>query len=404
MKFEFFVAKRLIRAKQSKFSRPIVVVAIASIALGIAVMLLSVFVLSGFKSGIREKIAGFSSHLQIVPYKASNSYLSEPITLTAEEQKRLSNIEGVRSITPFVLKGAAIKTKTDFMGVVLKGIDKSYNRDFFEQHLKEGKLIQVADPTNEVLVSRQISDKMELHIGDKIRIFFYIDQTYRQRALTIAGIYETGLSIYDDKMIICDMRVLQGLNLWAENQYEGYEVLLQDFDKLQSCSQMIYQELDQDKTIQTIAEIEPSLFAWLDLLDSNVVVILSIMMLVSIVVITSALLIMIFEKTEMIGILKGFGATTQGIVKIFLYKAVYIIVKGLMYGNILALAIGLIQLKYGFFTLDAQSYYLDHVPININFWIVAIVNVAAVIICTITLLVPARSISKISPVSNINME
>ncbi|MDR0789448.1 MAG: ABC transporter permease [Bacteroidales bacterium] len=404
MNFEFFIAKRLIRAKQSKFSRPIVVVATASIALGIAVMLLSVFVLSGFKGGIREKIAGFSSHLQIVSYNVSNSYLSDPVTLTTDEQERLSHISNIKHITPFVTKGGAIKTKTDFMGVVLKGIDASYDTTFFSQHLKEGRVIQVANPTNEVFISKYVADKMELRLGDKIRVFFYIDQTYRQRAFTIAGIYETGLGIYDEKMLICDMRVLQALNLWEQNQYEGYEVLLHDFNKLQPSADTIYQMLNQDKTIQTIAEIEPSLFAWLDLLDSNVVVILFIMMLVSIVVITSTLLIMIFEKTETIGVLKGFGATTKGIMKIFLYKAVYVIAKGLIYGNVLALAAAFVQMKYQVFKLDPQSYYLDHVPIEVNVWFVALVNLVAVVVCTLALLVPAKSISKISPISSINME
>ncbi|MDR1725571.1 MAG: ABC transporter permease [Bacteroidales bacterium] len=404
MSYEFFIAKRLIKTKQSKFSRPIVIVATVSIALGITVMLLSVFVLTGFKSGIREKIAGFGGHLQIISYNVNNTYLSNPITLSFEEAEKIKNIPNVASINPFITKGGAIKTKNDFMGVVLKGIDNSYDTNFFAQNLIDGKLLNTNKPTNDILISKYITDKMNLNIGDKIRIFFYIDETYRQRTFTISGIYETGLGIYDEKMLICDMRVLQAINLWQKNEYEGYEINLKNFDKLSATAENIYYSLSQDKTIRTIQEIEPSLFAWLDLLDSNVAVILIVMILVSIVVITSTLLIMIFEKSTIIGILKGFGATTLSIMKIFLYKAVYVILKGLIYGNLLALTLGFLQNEYRLFSLNPQSYYLDHVPVKITFWWILLVNLLAIVVCTIALLVPAHSIAKISPINSIKNE
>ncbi|MDR1847965.1 MAG: ABC transporter permease [Bacteroidales bacterium] len=404
MSFELFIVKRLIRAKESRFSRPIIKVAIAGIALGIAVMLMSVFVLSGFKNGIKEKIAGFSSHLQIVSYNVSNAYLAEPVTLSQREERLLRADKNIKHLSPFVTKGGAIKTKTDFMGVVLKGINNDYDTTFFHSNLKKGRMVRTLEANNEILVSKHIADKMNLHLGDKIRVYFYIDKAYRQRPFSIVGIYETGLGMYDEKVLLCDMRTLQALNQWTENQYDGYEIRLQNFNALNASADSIYSLLDRDKALQTIEEMEPSLFAWLDLLDSNVAVILTVMMLVSIVVITSTLLIMIFEKKSLIGILKGFGATTFSIVKIFLYKALYVICKGLLYGNILALTLGFIQFKYRIFSLDAESYYLDSVPVEISFVWVLLIDLFAVIICMLALLIPARSISKISPASNINRE
>jgi lipoprotein-releasing system permease protein len=405
MKFEFFIVKRFIKAKQSKFSRPIIVVAIASIALGIAVMLLSVFVLSGFKTGIREKVSGFGGHIQVIPYNISNTYLSNPITLSTEEKKNILKNQNVKSISPFVTKGGAIKTKTDFAGILLKGIDKTYgNMAFFSQYLIEGLIPNLESQTNEVLISQDVCNKMNLKIGDKIRIFFYIDQQYRQRAFIISGIYETGLGIYDEKMVICDMRVLQTLNQWKENQYQGYEIMLRNFNLLSQTADSIYQLLENDKTIQTIEEAEPSLFAWLSLLDSNVLVILIVMLLVSIAVMTSSLLIMIFEKRQTIGLLKSLGASLQQIIKIFMLNALYVIVKGLIYGNIVAFGLALLQKKYMIFTLNSQSYYLQYVPIELNLLWILLINCMAIVICTLALLIPSRNIAKISPATTIKSD
>jgi lipoprotein-releasing system permease protein len=405
MNFELFIAKRLIKAKGKVFSRPIVLIATLSISLGIAVMVLSIFVLSGFKNQIKEKIVGFSSHVQIIPYNVSNSYLSNPIILNAEERGKLKNIKNIKSISPFVSKGGAIKTKTDFMGVFLKGIDKNYDTTFFHNNLKEGRNILTSkESSSEAMISKTVANKLNLKLGEKIRVYFYIDENYRQRAFTIVGIYETGLGIYDEKVIVCDMHQLQSLNLWQENQVEAYEVMLKDFNRINESSEEIYYSLAQDKSIRTIEEIEPNLFAWLGLLDSNVIVILVVMMLVSIVIICSALLIMIFEKTHMIGVLKGLGATTNSIAKIFLYKALYIILKGIIYGNIIAIGISFLQKQYKVFSLDSQSYFLDSVPIEMDFRWVLIVNIAAVVICLLALLIPARSITRINPINNINTD
>lgn len=405
MNFEYFIAKRLAKKSGKTFSRPIIIIATLSITLGIAVMIFSISVLQGFKSEIKEKIVGFGSHIQIIPYKAHNSYKVEGISLSKQEKETILKIPNIKSIHPFVSKGGLIKTKTDFQGIVLKGIDKDFDTSFFHHYLIKGRLLNTKIPNNtEAVISKQIAQKLVLKIGDKLRVYFYIDNNYRARAFNVVGIYETGLSIYDEKVVVCDMTQVQSLNNLDSNQVEGYEVLLKDFKKLEQSADDIYNSTSQDKSIQTIQEIEPTLFSWLDLLDSNVFVILIVMMLVSIITITSTLLIIIFEKTQTIGILKGFGATNRTIMKIFLYNAGRIIIKGLIFGNALALSLGYLQDRFHIIKLDQESYYLTSVPIEISFIQVVMVNIGTILICLIALLLPLRSISKISPIKSIRFD
>jgi len=405
MNYEYFIAKRLTKRRGKTFSRPIIIIATLSITLGIAVMILSISILQGFKSEIKEKIIGFGSHVQIVPYNVRNSFQNESMTLSSKEKKTLLSIENVKSIHPFASKGGVIKTNTDFQGIILKGINKEFDTSFFHHYLLKGRFINTSNQENpEAIISKVIANKLNLKLGDKLRVYFYLDNSYRVRAFNVVGIYETGLGDYDEKFVVCDIGQVQGLNGWTKDQVEGYEVLLKDFKQLDKTSYDIYYSIDQNKSVQTIEEIEPNLFTWLDLLDSNVFVILAIMMLVSIVTITSTLLIIIFEKTNTIGVLKGFGATNKSITKIFLYNAGYIIAKGLFYGNVLALGFGYFQDKFKIIKLDQDSYFLTSVPVEISFIQILIVNIATIIICLFALLIPARSISKISPIKSIRFD
>lgn len=405
MNYEYFIAKRLTKRRGKTFSRPIIIIATLSITLGIAVMILSISILQGFKSEIKEKIIGFGSHVQIVPYNVRNSFQNESMTLSSKEKKTLLSIKNVKSIHPFASKGGVIKTNTDFQGIILKGINKEFDTSFFHHYLLKGRFINTSNQENpEAIISKVIANKLNLKLGDKLRVYFYLDNSYRVRAFNVVGIYETGLGDYDEKFVVCDIGQVQGLNGWTVDQVEGYEVLLKDFKQLDKTSDDIYYSIDQNKSVQTIEEIEPNLFTWLDLLDSNVFVILTIMMLVSIVTITSTLLIIIFEKTNTIGVLKGFGATNKSITKIFLYNAGYIIAKGLFYGNVLALGFGYIQDKFKIIKLDQDSYFLTSVPVEISFIQILIVNIATIIICLFALLLPARSISKISPIKSIRFD
>lgn len=403
MNFEYFISKRLSKQKGKTFSRPIIIIAILSISLGVAVMITSISVLQGFKSEIKEKIIGFGSHVQILPYQSYNSYDSQGISLSPDEEKTLRKHENIKSINPFISLGGLIKTKDDFQGVMLKGIDNNYDSNFFHNYLLSGRFLS-KENINEAIISKHIANKLSLSLGDKLRIYFYIDNNYRARAMEVIGIYETGLSLYDEKIIICNIDQLRPLSSLKDNEVHGYEILLKDFSKQEESSEYIYNSTSHDKTILNIQEIEPNLFSWLNLLDSNVVVILLIMILVSIITITSTLLIIIFEKTQTIGILKSLGANNRSIIKIFLYNALNIIIKGILYGNIFALGLGYLQVRFKIFKLDQESYYLTSVPIEISFSQVMLVNLGTIIICFLALLIPARSISKISPIKSIRFD
>ena len=403
MNFEFFVAKRLLRQEGSTYSRPIVRIATLSIALSIAVMIISVGVLSGFKNQIKEKITGFTSHIHIQPYSLDVNLQNETFSLSDEDLKHIRQLPEVRTLEPYILQAGAIKTKTDFQGVILKGVEQDFDYTFFKENLCEGKLPNVKDnASSEALVSKITADKMQLKTGDKLRIYFFIDGQYRVRPFKISGIYQTGLGDYDQKFMLVSAKVLQRLNNLDSKQYNGYEVKLKDFSSLEKTANTLYSLLPQDKTVSTIDEIEPGLFAWLSLLDSNVVLIIIIMTLVTITAACSSLLVMVFEQKGYICLLKSMGARTRSIMTIYLYKACYIIGKAMLLGNTLALTLGLVQSKYKIIKLNRESYYLDSVPFELNWLSIIAVNIVVIVVCTAALLIPVRSIGKISPAENID--
>jgi lipoprotein-releasing system permease protein len=403
--FEFFIAKRLIKKKDKTYSRPIIKIATISITLSIAVMLISISVLSGFKDQIKDKIVGFGSHIQIVPYKVSNTYEDNPVILSSIEMNNVKKTNNVKRVTPVLSKSAAIITKDDFQGVILKGINKDYDTTFFHDNLVQGRNIKVnKDSKQEALVSKTIANKLHLQLGSKFKVYFYIENSYRMKNFTVVGIYDTGLGDYDDKFIVCDMKPLQEIFSLDSNSYNSYEVTLNDFSKIKQTADEIYYLVGQDKSVETITEMEPNLFSWLNLLDSNVIMIIIIMMLVNIVTLSSVILIMIFEKKTMIGVMKSFGTKNKSIIKIFLYKAGYVIMKGMIYGNILALVLEVIQKEFKVISLDKESYYLTSVPIEINVSYILLIDVFSFIICLICLLIPAKTITKISPVKNLRFD
>lgn len=403
MNFEFFIAKRLLHQEGSTYSRPIVRIATLSIALSIAVMIVSVGVLSGFKNQIKEKITGFTSHIHIQPYSLDINSSNEAFSLSDEDLEHIRRLPEVRTVEPYILQAGAIKTKTDFQGVILKGVAEDFDYAFFKENLCEGKLPNIKGNAGaEALISKITADKMQLKTGDKLRVYFFIDGQYRVRPFKVSGIYQTGLGDYDQKFMLVSAGMLQRLNNMESKQYNGYEVGLKDFSSLEKTATALYRILPQDKTVSTIDEIEPGLFAWLSLLDSNVVLIIIIMTLVTITAACSSLLVMVFEQRGYICLLKSMGARIRSIMTIYLYKACYIIGKAMLLGNAIALTLGLIQSKYEIIKLDRESYYLDSVPFELNWVGVIAVNIAVIVVCTAALLIPARSIGRISPAENID--
>jgi lipoprotein-releasing system permease protein len=381
-------------------------IATYSIALGVLVMVMSVCILRGFQGQIRQKVVGFGSHIVVTTYATGNAYEETPISTLRPEVSRIRNTPGVRHLSFFANKGAMIKTEDQIHGIIFKGVDSGYDSTFFASNLVEGKLFDfpVDKPSNQVIISQTVANKLHLTVGDKLRTYFWQNDNYRARAFQVSGIYSTDLSEFDEHYVVGDLRQVQNLNDWDSTQVAGYEILVDDFKHLDPIADNVIQQLGYDLTLATIVQQNPALFSWLDLLDSNIALIIAIMMLVCTVSIISALLIMIFEKTSTIGVLKALGATDRSVRKIFLLKSASIIGKGIVLGDALALLLGWIQHHYHIVHLDSASYSMDTVPIDLNPWIFIAISTATLAICLLALLLPTAYISRIEPAKTIKFD
>ena len=406
MTFESFIAKRFLPRDLGTYAGPLVSIATYSIALGVLVMVMSVCILRGFQGQIRQKVVGFGSHIVVTTYATGNAYEETPISTLRPEVSRIRNTPGVRHLSFFANKGAMIKTEDQIHGIIFKGVDSGYDSSFFAANLVEGRLFNfpVDKPSNQVIISQTVANKLHLTVGDKLRTYFWQNDNYRARAFQVSGIYSTDLSEFDEHYVVGDLRQVQNLNDWDSTQVAGYEILVDDFKHLDPIANNVIQQLGYDLTLATIVQQNPALFSWLDLLDSNIALIIAIMMLVCTVSIISALLIMIFEKTSTIGVLKALGATDSSVRKIFLLKSASIIGKGIVLGDALALLLGWIQHHYHIVHLDSASYSMDTVPIDLNPWIFIAISTATLAICLLALLLPTAYISRIEPAKTIKFD
>lgn len=407
MNTELFIAKRIFSDKSVKksISQPIMTIAIVGIALGLAVMILSVAIVTGFKSEISNKIIGFGSHIQIVNYDTNISFETEPINKAQSFYTDINDLMGIKNIQEFAIKAGIIKTKTDIQGVVLKGVGADFDWSFFDQNLVDGKSFRVNDSskTDDILISKFIANLLKLNVGDKI-IAYFIQDPMRMRPFVISGIYETSLAEFDEKFALIDIKHIQRLNNWNENQISGFEVLINDFSKLDKMTEDVRDIVgfhfnpDGSKLkVLSIKEKYPQMFEWLELTDMNVWVILILMIAVAGFNMISGLLIIILERTSMIGILKAMGTKNWSIRKIFLYQSGFIISKGLIWGNIIGLLICFLQFQFQIFKLDPTSYYLEAVPINLKVWHILALNVGTLFITVLMLIIPSYIISRLSP-------
>lgn len=368
-------------------------------------MIVSVAIVTGFQSQIRDKVIGFGSHIQINNYDYNVSYEASPVDKNQEFYPYLDTVEGIRHIQVYANKAGIIKTEKQIQGVVLKGIGSDYDWSFFKNKIIEGKpvIINDTEKTNDVLISKIIADKLKLKLNNDLRMYFVSSSGSqpRGRKFKITGIYETGLEDFDKLFIIGDIAHIQKLNRWDETQVAGFEVLIENFNELDKMNKLIYHTIGYDLNTQTIKHIYPQIFDWLDLQDMNVIIILVLMVLVAGITMISTLLILILERTNMIGILKALGSQNRSVRKIFLYNAVYIIGKGLLWGNIAGIGICLLQLKFGIIGLPQESYYVSVVPINLNFLHILYLNAGSLIICFLMLIIPSYIITKITPVKAI---
>ncbi len=408
MNFELFIAKRIVAGKEYKnsISSPIIKIATIAITLGIAIMLIAVSIGSGFQKKIRDKMSGFKGHVQIINYDNNTSDVSiVPVDKNQDFYPNFNNIEGVKNVQTFASKFGVIRTAKDFEGVILKGVTNDYDFTFFKEYLKEGRLPNFTlDRNKEILISESIAKRLELTLNDTVQMVFSVENSKRPfkiRKPVIVGIYNTGFEQFDKTMLIGDIREVQRLNKWKDNEIGGFEVLIDDFDSLKEKGDKIYATIGSTLNSTTIVDSYPLIFNWLNILDNNVWVIIGIMILVAGINMITALLVLILEQVQMVGILKALGSTNWSIRKVFLYNASYLILKGLLYGNIIGLVFLSIQKYLKIITLNPENYYVSTVPVSIDFWAILFLNLGTLILCFLMLIIPSYIITKIQPSKSI---
>jgi len=402
---ELFIAGRIVSRGKANFSKPIVRLGIISVALGLSVMIISVAIVTGFQQQIRDKVIGFGSHITITNFQVNKSYEPSPVSIHQPFYSSLDSLPGIKHVQVFATKAGIIKTEDQIEGVILKGIGTDYDWSFFKQKMVSGNRFNVSDTsiTDDVIISKSLASRLNLKVGDPLRMYFVISNEMqpRGRKFNISGIYETGLDEFDRLYVFGDIRHIQKLNNWKEDEVGGFEVLIDDYDQIDKMGEVVYNFIGYNFESKTVKQLQPQIFEWLSLQDINVIVIIALMVLVAGITMISTLLILILEKTNMIGILKAFGTRNRSIRKVFIYNAVFIIGKGLIWGNLIAIGLCILQLKTGILRLNQESYYISQVPINLQIGHVVIINIGASILCTLMLIIPTYIISRISPVKAI---
>ncbi|HSV87103.1 MAG TPA: ABC transporter permease [Bacteroidales bacterium] len=400
MNTPLFIARKISPSKQGKtFTGLIRKISVLSIALGLAVMIVAVAVVTGFQIAIRDKVIGFGSHIQVTNFQASATPELTPIVRDPELLESVAGLPGIRHVQEFASKTGIIKTEEDIHGVVMKGIGPDFDWSFFEQRMVEGGRLVFSDTaaTNEVIISRYIAEQLFLETGDRFFLYFIQDPPALRR-LQVAGIYETGLEELDRIFVLGDIKHIQRINRWEPDQIGGYEILVNDFDKLDEVAGQVFNHIPYHLNARSIREIYPQIFDWLALLDMNVYVILFLMVLVAGINMVTTLLVAVLEKTNMIGILKAVGASNRLVKNVFLYNAAFVILKGLFWGNVLGLSFCLIQNYLGIVTLPQDSYYVSVVPINLELVYVLGLNAGTFAVCMFMLIGPSMIVARISPV------
>jgi lipoprotein-releasing system permease protein len=398
-----FIAKRITFASSRTFSRLIVRIAILGIMLGLAVMILSIAIVKGFKGEIREKVRGFSGDIQVLKLDLNSSFENSPYSINATTLQTLRSNNEIAYIQPFATKPGIINANNEVEGVVLKGVDSTYNWGYLRNVLSSGKVIDFKDPAaamQQIMISKYTADRLKLKVGDDFLMYF-VQEPLRKRKFEIVGIYDLGVEEVDRMYVIGDISLIRRLNEWEPNEVGGYELRVRDFRQLDRISEEVYDDLDVSLKSYSIREIYPTIFEWLNLLDVNTQVILVLMLAVAVINMISALLIIILERTNMIGLLKALGSTDWSIRKIFLYNATYLIGYGLLLGNLLGIGLAVFQEHTHFFSLDQASYYIDFVPVQIDVLDIVLLNAGTLIICVLVMIIPSMLVTRISPVKAI---
>lgn len=428
MNFPFFVARRFfsnVGSEQRRASHLTTTIATTGVAIGLIVMLLSVGIILGFKQEITKKVEGFGSHIEILDVSSLAAPDAYPVHADAQLINSLKRIPEVRGVAPIAQKMGILKTKNDYMGITLKGIPADYDTTFLANSLVEGRLPKrsaaegaVATPedgvtssaSNEILLSRRQADELNLKVGDRVFAYFF-EETIKMRRFKVCGIYQSNMAIFDKTFVITDLNTVRKLNHWEGDEATVIEVRLKGMDAIDQtlpqverlCSQL-NDEVSHARKAFSIVDHYASIFSWLQLLDFNMMVILVLMLCVSGFTMVSGLFILILERTQTIGVLKAMGATNTKIRNVFLYFAGFIIVRGLLIGDVVSIGLLLIQQKYGLIRLDPANYYVETVPVEINLWAIVLVNVGTLVLTTLALVLPSYMVSRIQPSKAIKFE
>ena len=406
MSFASFISVRISLKSNRTFSKLIVRIAIIGIMLGLGVMILSVAITRGFKQEIRSKIRGFAGDIQIQKYDNNNSYQNSPFDDDPVFVKKVRSYPLITHVMPIGTKPAIIKTKDEIEVVVMKGVDKTYDWSYFKKILVEGKVLNFRDSVDalkQVMISSNTAARLKLKVGDKFLMYF-VQEPLKKRPFYITGIFDTGVPEVDKTFVVGDLSLIEKLNGWAPNEIGGYELRVADFNKLDIANDYLADKMPIKLKSYEVTDIFPAIFEWLNLLDVNAQVMLILMLLVAVINMISALLIIILERTSMIGMLKAMGATNWTIQKIFLYNACYLVGIGLIFGNIFGLGFSLFQYKTHFFELDEASYNMKFVPVLIGWKDVVLLNIGTLVISLLVLIIPSTLVTRISPVKAIRFK
>lgn len=415
MNLPLFLAGKIYKSNGDKYkvSRPAIQIAMTGVAIGLAVMIITVSVVLGFKHAIRDKVVGFGSHIQVENFMALQNTDPYPICIDDSMMQTLGRTDGVRHVQRFAYTQGILKTDSDFLGMTFKGVGPEYDLSFIKRNLTSGEVPQFSDKAGKykLLLSQMTADKLKLKAGDKVYAYFIGGDNVRARRFTVSGIFQTNLTQFDQSICYTDLYTATKLNNWLAGQCSGAEISVKDFDKLDEVYNNIIKNVNRttDKygnvfTSKTINEAYPQIFSWLELLDINVLIILVLMVCVAGFTMISGLLIIILERTQMIGILKAMGAPDKTVRKTFLWFAAFIIGKGLLLGNILGIGLTVLQQQTGFIKLDAETYYVSTAPMEVSVPAVIAINAATILICLLVLIAPSHLVSHIHPAKSMRYE
>jgi lipoprotein-releasing system permease protein len=406
LSFAWFISSRISFKSNRTYSKLIVRIAILGIMLGLGVMILSLAIIRGFKLEITQKIRGFSGDIQVQNFDNNYSYQNTAVPYDKAFVKAVQSNSLFGGISPTASKPGIIKTRTEIEGVVMKGVNKDYDWSFFKRSLLSGKIIDFSDTVaaqKQLLISSYLANRLKLKVGDKFLMYF-VQESLRKRAFYVTGIFDTSVEDIDKTFVIGDLSLIVKLNNWDANEVGGYELRVKDFDQLHAADDFLSDKMPLKLKSHLVTESYPTIFEWLKLLDVNAQVMLILMLIVATINMISALLIIILERTSMIGIFKAMGADNWTIQKIFLYNATYLIGIGLLLGNVFGLGISFFQANTHFFTLDEESYYMKFVPIQVKFTDMLLLNIGTLAICLLVLIIPSMLVTRITPVKAIRFK